>query len=542
MTDLRPTDSLSFGDAVFLHLERQGSPLHVASVCLFDGAIPFEDFVGYVESKLPLIPRYLQRVIPPPFGLGVPTLEYDADFDIRSHVLEIKLKHGTDAELKTAVARIVSEVLDRQRPLWEFTLLSGLKGNRTALLVRMHHCLADGISGVGLLNTIMDTTPFPSPAASRKATPPPPPRPRDQATLLFDGVVSTWFSAVDRVLTAQSEVLKLAQQLTSAATSANRAASNGSSGMSTANGFGQFLPEFGSPTDRLPFNVVCRGPQKFLWAEIPFDEIRTVKRECGTTVNDVVLTVVAAAVGRYARLHKIATEKRVLRVVVPVNVRASAAENAELGNQITFLPITIPLGIRKPRQLLMAVHERMQALKAMRVAELVGVAGTMIGTIPTALQALVGPLASQLPISVCNLICTNVPGPQAPLYMLGRKMTSFYPYVPIGGEMGMNCAVVTYDGTAFFGFTGDVNAIPDLHRLPEFLNASFDELRKSIKVRIPRPKAAKARKPKRKVQTGKIDTKEVDTEKMVAPLASDTTVGEIVTDEVEEPIALTVGV
>src|SRR5262249_41144628 len=151
----------------------------------------------------------------------------------------------------------------------------------------------------------------------------------------------------------------------------------------------------------------------------------------------------------------------------PVSVR-TAADSGELGNQITFLPMTIPLGINNPRQLLAAVHERMKVLRTMRVAEVVGVAGTMIGTIPTSVQAFVGPLVSQLPISLCNLICTNVPGPKEPLYILGRKMVSFYPYVPIGGEMGMNCAVVTYNGTAFFGFTGDVGAIPDLQRLPEF--------------------------------------------------------------------------
>ena len=152
-------DRLSWGDTVFLHLEREGMPLNVACVCVFEGRVPFNACVQFVESKLPLIPRYLKRVVPPLFNIGLPSWEYDPTFDIRRHVREATLKHGTDAELKTLAGKILSTVMDRQHPLWDMTLVHGLKGNRSAFIFRLHHCLADGIAGVGIMNVVMDTSP-----------------------------------------------------------------------------------------------------------------------------------------------------------------------------------------------------------------------------------------------------------------------------------------------------------------------------------------------------------------------------------------------
>jgi diacylglycerol O-acyltransferase len=148
MAELRNGDSLAFGDALFLHLERHGSPLHVAAVCILDGDIPLEEFAAHMESRLPLIPRYLQRVIPAPFGLGMPMWEFDPNFEIHNHVREIRLKRGTETELQKRVSEVLSHRLHRERPLWEFILFSGLRGKRCALLARVHHALADGISGV----------------------------------------------------------------------------------------------------------------------------------------------------------------------------------------------------------------------------------------------------------------------------------------------------------------------------------------------------------------------------------------------------------
>src|SRR5208282_3400165 len=159
----------------------------------------------------------------------------------------------------------------------------------------------------------------------------------------------------------------------------------------------------------------------------------------------------------------------------------------ELGNRISLVPVTIPLDIRDPGKLLAAVHKRTEFLKRSHAAELVSLAGGLIGMFPTAAQALGGHILSRLPFSPFNMVCTNVPGPQYPLYMLGHKMLHCYPYVPIGGEMALNCAILTYNGAAYFGFSGDVHAAPDLRRLEALLKLSFTELREAAGI-VPAPK------------------------------------------------------
>ena len=495
-------DCLSFGDALFLHLERPGMPLHVAALCLLDGHIELEELIEHVQSRLWLLPRYQQKVTNPPYGVGIPLWQHDPEFNIRNHIHEVTLAKGTERELNGEVARRLSEVIDRQKPLWKITLIQGMKSGRTAMLARLHHCLADGISGIGILKVMLDPSPVVVKTQKPKTASAPSP-PRDQGSLFLETVATTCFSTVERLLNAQSEMLKIAQHAFVVSTqAANGGAGHASKGNGNSNGnvlteLARALPEFASPTERLPFNIVCQGPQKYAYTSIPFQQIRAIKRKTETTVNDVVLTIVASAMRKYAQAHEISAAKRLVRIVVPVSVRS----NGELGNQITFLPVTVPLGIKSPLQLLRAVHERMQLLKAAKIAELIAFAGTILGTIPNAVSALLGPIASQLPLSVCNLICTNVPGPKEPLYLLGRKMLTFYPYVPIGGEMGMNIAVLSYNGAMYVGFTGDAKAIPDIDLLPNLLVESFTELQKAAGVRPERPKtrpSAKKRVPRPK--------------------------------------------
>lgn len=470
-------DCLSPGDALFLHLERAGMPLHMASVCIFEGAISYRDCLAYIASKLPLLERYRQHVVTPPLAISLPRWQFDPAFDVRNHVREIRLNQGSDAELRRVASSLLSSPMDRRRPLWDLTMVSGLKGDRTAVIARVHHCLADGISGVGILRLLMEE----SPVAPRIPRPipdfPAPPIP-DRTTQLLDGVVTACFTAVDRMLTAQGELLDFAQHLSAAmkAPNGHQPAPNGAATPSPD--LFRLLPELATPTERLPFNVVCEGPQKFHWAELPLAGIKALKHQFKVTVNDVVLYLIASMVRRYSELHGVSLRRRLLRVVVPVSVRGRDEAN-DLGNRITFVPVTMPLYLRDPRRLLRAIHQRTTALKTAHLAELVGLAGTLLGVIPNAFQALVGPIASQLPLNVCNLICTNVPGPQVPLYLLGHKMLCFYPYVPIGGEMGLNCAVLTYNGTAYFGFTADVHAVPDVALLPRLLHTGFADLQRA---------------------------------------------------------------
>ena len=167
---------------------------------------------------------------------------------------------------------------------------------------------------------------------------------------------------------------------------------------------------------------------------------------------------------------------RQLRLMIPVNIRGNG-DVSELGNKITFRPINVPLDVRDPRMLLAKVSERMVFLRSLGVENLVGLVGTLVSKVPYPVQAALVPVLTQLPLSLANMICTNVPGPQQPLYLLGHKMLRAYPYVPIGGEMGVNVAILSYNGTAYVGFGGDVHAVPDIDRFEELLRVSFAELR-----------------------------------------------------------------
>ena len=249
MQNHQQSDRLSWGDTVFLHLERQGMPLNVASVSVLEGEISFKDCLQFIESKLPLIPRYLKRVVAPPLNIGLPSWEYDPGFDIRNHVREVTLKHGTDTELKALAGKLFSTVMDRQHPLWDITFVRGLKGNCTALILRLHHCLADGIAGVGIMSKLLDASPVAPPLPKRKIRLRVPP-PRDAINSVMDGVVTSYADFVKRILSAWTDLLDMAQ----------RTAANGGNLVATEE-FSRLLPEITAFTERIRFNVIYRGPQ-----------------------------------------------------------------------------------------------------------------------------------------------------------------------------------------------------------------------------------------------------------------------------------------
>jgi diacylglycerol O-acyltransferase / wax synthase len=373
-------------------------------------------------------------------------------------------------------------VMDRRHPLWDLTLVHGLRDNRTALIVRLHHCLADGIAGVGIVNVLLDATPEAPRLPKRKLKFRLPPQ-CDPLSSITAGCVDSYSDFVKRILSAWTDVLNVAE----------RAAANG--GNLPTNELSQLLPEITASTERLRFNVIYRGPQKFAWAGIPLAEVKAIRQKFEASVNDVILALVTATVRRYQELHGERVKGRLLRMMVPVNLRGSESTTELGGNRISLVPVTVPLDIRNPRKLLEAVHRRTEFLKHAHAAELVSLTGGLIGMFPTPLQAFAGQMLSQLPITPFNLVCTNVPGPQYPLYLLGHKMTSWYPYVPVGGEMAVNCAVLSYDGNIGFGFSGDVHAAPDLRRMEEFVKVSFAELREAAGITPPRKKSSRSRKP-----------------------------------------------
>ena len=244
------------------------------------------------------------------------------------------------------------------------------------------------------------------------------------------------------------------------------------------------------------------GRRKLVWTEVSIPEVNAIREAYGGKLNDIVLTIVTSAIRRYTQLHHQPVKGRLLRMMVPVNMRVHDLQNGDqqhLGNRVSMLPVIVPLDIENPLMLLNAVCQRTEALKASPIYDVVRLAGNAVGFMPSPIQALIGPHASSVPVIVppWNLVCTNVPGPQIPIYVLGRRMMASYPYVPIGAEMGLNVAIQSYDGKLFFGFTGSETAAPDASIVPHFLDRAFAELRRAAGIKHPRQKtgqkAAKAK-------------------------------------------------
>ena len=461
---------LSSVDAAFLYLERPEIPLAIASVSVFDGHIPFEPFVASIERKLPLIPRYTQRVVMPPYNLGLPAWEPDPDFDIRRHIIPVRLERpGGDAELEALAGRILSQVMDRSKPLWDVHVVSGLKGGRGALIWRLHHALADGVSGAGLLSVVLDTKPKARRAGRKEAAS------ARRATTHQPGVHDMISGAVDSAVqglaAAEKGFLGVVQSLLSGRMQ---------SGLTDLRGL---LPELAASVERLPFNKPCGGQRKFCWAELDLAQAQAVREAVGGTLNDVILTVLTRALAHYVRLHGESAVNRFVRIVCPVSLR-NGDHNGDLGNQISFLPVALPLDVRSPVRLMRAVTERMSIMKHAGAAGWVALLAACIAAMPTPLQALLwrGLPEIILPVSLFNMICTNVPGSPVPLYAIGRRMIATYPQVPTGWDLGVGCAVQSYDGKLCFGLIADAHAAPDVGRLRDFLYDAFDELRRAARV------------------------------------------------------------
>jgi diacylglycerol O-acyltransferase / wax synthase len=473
---------LSGIDAAFLYLERKEIPLHIAGVFLFDGPLPFEAFVALIESRLPLLPRYRQVVVPPRHNLGQPVWEDCARFDIRNHIFRHRLRRpGGEKELEELVGRILTPLMDRRRPLWDFHVIDGLSDGRGALIARVHHSLADGISGASILKVIFDTTPdAPRPRIRPMRSRPAKASPNrsslaEEATELLE-------STVRNLVLAEAGLVGLANSLLSGSLQRD------------LDGVAPLLPEFAASVERLPFNRPCTGERKLYWTDFDLSDVDAIRAAGGGTLNDVVLTVVTRALARHAKLHRQTVDRRFVRVVCPVNLRNG--ENGEsLGNRISFLPVALPMDVSGPLRNLREVSARTEIMKRAHVADLVALAGAMIIASPPPIQSLFWTVIPQLmlPVPLLNLICTNVPGSPVPLYALGRRMLASYPQVPTGYDLGVGIAVQTYAGKLFFGLTADTVAAPDAGRLRDLIRTCFEELARAAGARRRRARAPKAK-------------------------------------------------
>jgi diacylglycerol O-acyltransferase / wax synthase len=452
-------ERLSGLDASFLALEKNGAHMHVGSVLIFEGPPPaYDDLVAHVESRLHLVPRYRRRLAFPPFGAGRPVWIDDVHFNAGYHVRHSALPApGGADQLRRLAGRLFAQPLDRAKPLWEIWLVEGLDDGRFALISKTHHALVDGVSGVDLATVLFDLEPEP---ALRAETPSWSPRPAPSRAALF----------ADALVERAEAPLGAARVLRDALSHPDRAGAE--AGRAVA-GLAAMAAAGIAGAPASPLNVRIGPHRRFAWAEADLASFKAVKTAFGGTVNDVVLTVVAGALRAHLFRHCQDPEGLELKAMVPISVRADT-ERGALGNRVAAMYAPLPVGIADPVERFRFVHAAMAGLKesgqavgAETITRLAGVAA------PTVLDQAARLQARQ---RFFNLTVTNVPGPQFPLWVLGRRLESFYPQVPLVLNTALGIAIVSYDGRVFFGLLGDYDALPDLDALAADLDAAIDEL------------------------------------------------------------------
>jgi WS/DGAT/MGAT family acyltransferase len=454
-------DRLSGLDASFLHLEHDSAThMHVASCMVFEGPAPTHDeLVAHVEARLHLVPRYRQRLAFVPLGQGRPVWVDDPHFNTRYHVQHHALPApGGDAELKQLAGRAFSQQLDRNKPLWEMWLVEGLADGRFALLGKTHHALVDGISGVDITTVLFDLTKEPPPVPSGELPWIPRPLPTD-AQLLADALLER--------ATIPGEI---ARGLRAAFRTPRRVTRKLVEDLSAVGSF--TLPGVrGAPAS--PLNVRIGPHRRFTWDDEQLARVKAVKDRLGGTVNDVMLTTVAGGLGRYLRAHGHPTIDLVLRALIPVSVRADEQRGA-LGNQVAAVWAGLPVGVTDPVERLALVRGEMASLKESDQAVGARVLTELTGFAPPTVMAQAARLQAHQ--RFFNLVVTNVPGPQLPLYVLGRRMEAIYPMVPLAQNQALGIAIMSYDGKVSFGLNADFDALPDLELLADQLSEALEEL------------------------------------------------------------------
>ena len=449
-------ERLSSLDSLFLELEDRTAHMHVGAVAVFEGAAPpYADLLRLVESRLDRVPRYRQGVQFVPFKQGRPVWIDESQFDLEYHVRHTALPApGGDAELKKLAARLFSQALDRDKPLWEMWLVEGLDRDRFAIISKTHHCMLDGISGVDLATVLMDTEPSSEP-------PPPPlewhPRPAPKASELLAislrEQITSPFQVVRDALHANNDARKLLREIA-----------------------GGFKPLWGLAGMGLaPPSALNRpiGPhRRFETLDLPLPEVRKIRRSLRGTVNDVLLTIVAGALRHWLEARGEPATTDDLRALVPVSTRG-AHDRKTFGNQISAVFCPLPVTESNPVERLRKVREAMKGVKETGQAVGATALASLGDFAPPTLLAQAARL--QVVTRFFNLLITNVPGPQFPLYLLGRKLRSCYPQVPLAAQQSLGIALLSYHGNVCVGILADLE-VRDLIGLAGAIRASLAEL------------------------------------------------------------------
>ena len=461
-------DRLTALDSTFLHLEdHSAAHMHVASVMVFEGEAPtLQELVDHVLGRLHLVPRYRQRLAYVPFEQGRPVWADDPHFNPYYHIRHTALpKPADDAALKRLAGRLFSQRLDRSKPLWEIWLVQNMSRGRFALVAKTHHALVDGISGVDITTVLFDTAREPSPTGpvtpwSAKPLPGP-------AKLLGEALIER--------STVPAEMVRGARALLRAPRKAVAQVKDGLASVGATT-----LAGISAPAPPSPFNVDIGPHRRYTFVDADLARFKAIKDSLGGTLNDVVLASVSLALGRYLRRHDHNTDGLVLKAMVPVSVRSKEQRGA-LGNQVAAMWAPLPVGVENPAECLHKISAAMEDLKKGGQAVGAQVLTNLAGFAPPTILSQAARLQARQPFF--NLVVTNVPGPQFPLYLLGRRLEVLYPVVPLAQRQALGIAVMSYDGHLGFGLLGDYDALPDLDSIAVDLQWAISALGRAAGVR-----------------------------------------------------------
>ena len=457
-------DRLNTLDAEFLHMEDGVVHMHIAGACVFSDPPPsVDELTALIASKLHLIPRYRQRVRQVPFELGRPVWVDDPHFEIGYHVRHTALPApGDDATFCRLMGRLMSQPLDRERPLWETWLVEGLEGGHWALVFKIHHCMVDGVAGVGLLTVLLDAEPHVVPAAPE----PWEPEPEPPGALK---VLDAWAGLA-------GDVLGVAGRLPHAVFHPGAALDTVTG---TVQGMGRLTGRLRS-TPSLSIDGTIGPHRRWAHSSASLGDVKAIRSVYGGTINDVVLAAVSGGYRQLLAERGDDPDAAVVRSLVPVSTRHDDGRGVP-DNRVTLLLYELPVGEADPVVRLAMVQEQMAELKGSHMAEAGEVVTTLGNLAPPMIVAPLSRAAIRLMHQVSqrsiNTVTTNVPGPQFPLYCLGREMEQYRPFVPISYGVRVATAILSYNGHLYFGMTGDYATAPDVGVLAAATAAEVEELR-----------------------------------------------------------------
>ena len=460
-------EPLTYLDSSFLALETPTTHMHVAGVAIFQaeplyqpaGGIDIERVRGHIIGKLQYIPRYRQRLAFVP-GLNRPVWVDDDHFNFDFHVRHTSLpRPGTDDQLKRLTGRIVSQQLDRAKPLWELWVVEGLENDRFAIIAKIHHCMIDGVSGVDLTTILLNVVPTAEVEVAPEWTPRPAPSNSQLVVAEAARAARRTLDTLTNIPTMRTKGREMALALGGRAQAA--LASLRSGWLTTAS--------------RTPLNPDLGPNRRFDWTETPLAEVKEIKNALGGSVNDVILAIVAGALRQFLledRGFQLADIE--FRVMNPVSTR-SADQRGALGNQVAMWLVNLPLAEADPVARLGQIKAETGRLKstnqALGAATLVELSRGTPLTLVSLANRVVGPL-----IRPFNLTVTNVPGPQFPMYLLESRMVANYPIVPLWSQHGLGLAIFSFDGRLQWGIHADFDAIPDTDRVAAALQDATADL------------------------------------------------------------------